>query len=85
MNIFGFFGKLGGILGKVFWFVQKAVSEEHVKIAIEAVKEAATHTDWSNDQKREWVVKLVAAETHLPESLVRFVVEVAVQAFKKKV
>lgn len=83
MNLFGFFARLGSLFAKVLGIVKGVISEEHFLIALAAVREAATHPEWTNEQKRDWVVRLVAAETRLPESLVRLVVELAVTAFKR--
>ncbi len=89
MNIVAAIGKFFSKFGKVIWGALeqagiKGLSDELVDVAKAWVKVAAQQ-QLDNTQKREFVVKAVAAKfPAIPESIIRLAVELAVQAVKKE-
>lgn len=75
-SVYQFFNKVAGAVAKV-------ATPEHIALAQALVRKAGQFAGWTNDQRREWVVQELAKQTGLPESVVRFLVEAAVQAVKR--
>jgi hypothetical protein len=86
MSIFGsigsFFKKIGVGIGKAFVVAGgRGLTDEVLALAIEYVRSYVDST-LTNDQKREAVVRLLKNRLHIPESIARLAVELAVQAVK---
>lgn len=78
-----FFKKLGGVIkASVDMAVVNGLTDQLLELAKSLVRDAAG-TALNNDQKREYVVGLLVSKG-FPESLSRFVVELAYQAIKKE-
>lgn len=81
--MFGWLGVIGGWFKKVFSAAKDAVPAEVLSKAISLAEEAAVkYAD--NSDRREWVVQALIAE-HVPESVARLAVELAVNFLKKQV
>ena len=81
MFLFSWFGKLGKLIWTGLKHAEKlGLNDKTMKLALEVVKTAAS-TSKSNDEKREWAVKVLTT-AGIPEILARLSVELAVLAFK---
>lgn len=84
MNVFDFFRKLGGLIGKAIGFARdRGLDDELMKVAGELVRRAAGMTGATNADRREWVVQGLVG-MGIPESLARLGTELAVQAWKRE-
>jgi len=87
MDILGFLKGIGHFLAKAMGIVRQIVPEELLAHAIELVK-AARDKFLDNTDRREWVVqellKISINGVHLPESVIRLAVELAVSIVKKE-
>lgn len=87
MSVFTKIGRWFAKAGSLIWHALEAagirgLSDEVVALALIWVKEAVK-TGLDNTAKREWVVGQLVAK-HVPESIARLAVELAVQAAKKE-
>ena len=81
MGWLGFLKGLGGLLAKVFATAGRMVTDEQVHYALGLIRDAAGSV-LSNDEKRAMVIKALMDRFHIPESVARFLVELAYQHFK---
>ena len=83
MNLFGIFRSLGSFLVKVFRFAEAhGLSDDIMDLAFSLVTKAQVRFE-DSAARREWVVTQLRTNG-LSESLARFAVEAAVQAYKAK-
>ena len=82
-TIFGFFGKVKGLLAQAWDLLKVAgVDDDVLAFAMKYIRLAdAKFVD--NDKRREWVVKALV-ENKIPESISRLVVEMAYQIYRKE-
>src|SRR4051812_16833301 len=76
-----FMKTVGHLLAKTFSIIKKLVPEDQLAKAIELVRLAATRFV-DNADRREWVVHELMTLLHLPESVARFLTELALQHVK---
>lgn len=72
----------------VFISLGASASKALLELALEYVREAATRSDWSNEQKRAWVAEKIreaniTSGNPLADSVVNLVIEMAVSRLKK--
>ena len=84
MFLVDFFKGIGHFLAKTFGLVKKLVPEEQLAQAIELVRQAADKFV-DNADRRRWVIAEIQQLFHLPESVARLIVELAVQHVKADV
>lgn len=87
--MFGWLRSLGTLLRKAFALVSKVVTNEHVTVALELIAEAAlifaTTDGGVNEAKaREYVVKSLVNRFGIPESLARYILELAYQLYRSQ-
>lgn len=84
--MFGFLGRLftgiGKLVARAFQSsVGRGLTDAVMDAALAYVRAAAGRfTD--NAERREWAVDMLARKLHIPESLARVAIELAVQAWK---
>lgn len=83
MGLFSFFGKIKSFVERAIGVVKRFVPEELQAAAVEYVRQAESNL-LDNAARREWVVKQIIARFHVPESIARLVVELAVNIVKKE-
>lgn len=83
MNIFSVFGKIGHFLGKALGLVKEVIPDALLKQAVDLVKQAAVNYV-DNTSRRDFAVSELQ-KAHIPESIARLAVELAVQLVKKEV
>jgi hypothetical protein len=68
------------------WGVLKAVwsvvSNRRVREALTWIRLAGDMVGWSEEQRREWVVRQLIGRFHVPESVARLLLELAYQIYK---
>lgn len=82
MSVGSFFKKLGGGVLKSLHLVAQLVTDQQVAVAIQWVRQAAGQQFVDNTRRREFAVARVQSALHIPESLSRYLVELAVQVVK---
>lgn len=81
MNVKEFLVGIGHGLASAFRLVKKIIPEEQLLAGIELAAAAATKfTD--NPPRRAWVIAQLQARFHIPESIARLIVELAVSHLK---
>lgn len=84
MSFFGFFKKIGHVLQSIIEYAGgNGLTDELIQEALKWVKVAASK-ELDNSQRREFVVQILMSKFHIPESIARLAVELAVQALKKE-
>lgn len=84
MNIKDFFKKIGHGFLSIYHAVEKVIPEEYLVLGVPLVKEAAIKFA-ENSNRREWVVHELVTRVHLPESIARIIVEVALHRVKDEI
>lgn len=87
MNIFGIFKGIGRAIKRALQFAERhGLTDDLLAHATRLVAGAAVNaTLTDNAARREWAVSVLQRHTHVPESVVRLAVELAVQEYKKQV
>ena len=84
MNILSIFKSIGKAVLRVLRFAEsRGLDDDLLDLALGFVTRAQVKFS-TNSERREWAVTQLVNK-HLPESIARLAVEVAVQAYKKQV
>jgi hypothetical protein len=84
MFLVDFFKGIGHLLAHAFAIVKKVVPEEQLAAGIALVRQAAQRFV-DNAERRNWVIAQLQSRFHIPESIARLIVELAVQHVKQGV
>jgi hypothetical protein len=82
MFLVDFFKGIGHLLANAFAIVKKVVPEEQLALGIVLVKQAALKFV-DNAERRAWVINQLQSRFHIPESIARLIVELALQHVKQ--
>lgn len=83
-NPFGFLKRLSSFIGRILRFAEsRGLTDDLVDLALRLVAQAQVQFP-NNEARLAFVLDQIHLKTHVPESVARLAVELAIQAYKRR-